>query len=132
MNDDFYSASGRRRYYGDLTIQRDIAVGDTTVTGITVKNTSYSIFIQRILANITTDAARTLKVRDSASTPIMLMDLPSSPGVGQFEIDFGADGKQLTEGKNLDIVLSGAGLVGSLVIEAYQKPTAASRTVANA
>lgn len=121
-----------RRYFGDLSLTRHFAVADTTITSLSVKNASYTIYVQRIVVNISTSAAFTLIIRDSASTPLVLFEIPSDPGEGEFAKDFGDTGLALTEGKNLDFVLSGAGLVGSITVEAYQKPTAASREVASA
>lgn len=126
-------ASFLRRYWGDLSLTRQIAAADTSITDlIAVKNASYSIFVQKVTMTVSTDAAQSATLRDDASTPIVIAELPASPGEGRFEWDFGPVGVQLTEGKNLDLALSGAGLVMAVTINAYQKPTAASREVASA
>lgn len=126
-------ASFLRRYWGDLSLSRQIAAATTTITDlIAVKNAAYSIFVQQIIVTITTDAAQSLTLQDDASTPLVLAEIPTSPGEGRFEYDYGPVGRQLTEGKNLDCVLSAAGLVGSVQIIGYQKPTAASREAASA
>lgn len=126
-------ASFLRRYWGDLSLTQQIAAATTTITDlIAVKNASYSIFIQKIIVTITTDAAQSLTLQDDASTPLVLAEIPTSPGEGRFEYDYGEVGRQLTEGKNLDCNLSAAGLVGSVIIQAYQRPTAAAREAASA
>jgi hypothetical protein len=81
----------------------------------------YTIFIQRVLFLCTTDAAQTLTVRDSASTPVVAAFVASSPGVVLKTFDFGADGQPMTQGKDIDISVSAAGLAGWVSVEAYAR-----------
>jgi hypothetical protein len=113
-----------RRFYQDLSKSARFATTDTTSTSwITCPGLRYTLFVQRIIVNIVTDAAQTLTIRDSNGTPKVLTVLPSSPGVGPQMFDFGDEGFGLTEGKNLDVVLSAAGLAFDLSIECFAKPT---------
>ena len=89
---------------------------------LAVRNASHRLFVQRIIVNVTTDAAQTLTFQDDASTPIVVGKSASSPGLGiEIVADYGPQGLGLTVGKNLDVVISGAGLAGHISIEAYEK-----------
>ena len=117
-----------RAMFKDASTVRTLLAADTSTEHanvITPKSASYSIFVQRIIFNCTTDAAQTLTFQDDAGTPIVIGKSASSPGLG-IEIvgDYGPLGKQLTENTNLDIIISAAGLAGQINIEAYQRLTA--------
>lgn len=116
-----------RATFKDASTVRAIATTDSgTLTDIiTPKSSSYSIFLQRIVMNVTTDAAQTLTFQDDAGTPVVYAKSPASPGLGlEIVADFGPKGVQMTENTNLDIVISAAGLGAQVNIEAYQRPTA--------
>jgi hypothetical protein len=81
----------------------------------------YTIFIQRITVLITTDAAQSLTIRDSATTPVVFAVVPASPGLGLQTFEFGDEGIPATVGKDIDAVVSGAGLAGNLDVECYAK-----------
>lgn len=115
-----------RARYQDKTTDRVIATGDTTVAALIAGRANYTLFIQKIVIDVTTDAAQSLILRDTNGTPKTIFSLPASPGTGPFGRDFGAEGMPLTEGKDLSAVLSAAGLGMNIHIEAYLKPTAAS------
>lgn len=102
-----------------------IATGDTTAAGVvTARDANHSLFIQRILLMVSTDAAQTLTFQDSNGSPVVIAKSKTSPGLGLLVVaDFGPRGKQLTAGKNLDIILSGAGLGCQVDVEAYEKRT---------
>ena len=73
--------------------------------------------------SITTDAAQTITVRDTASTPVNVLEIPASAGDGSVhEIDFGPRGFALTADKGLDI-LGTAGPAYNYVIDAYSRQT---------
>lgn len=121
-----------RRYHQDLSRTGRFATTDTSATSwITCPGTRYTIYVQRIIVNVVTDAAQTITIRDSNGTPKVIGGpTQSSPGVGQIVLlDGGDEGIPLTEGKNLDVVLSAAGLAFDLIVEAYAKPTS-TRTIA--
>lgn len=121
---DFY-----RNYFRDKAIDGVIAPADSgTINNvITPRNVRWTVFIQRILLSVTTDAAQTLTFQDDNGTPKVVAKSPASPGLGiEVVADFGPEGIALTEGTNLDIVISGAGLGCIYSIEAYEKLTGVS------
>jgi hypothetical protein len=115
----------KRNFYGSASATHRIAAGDTTAAGvITALSALHTIYVQRILCSIITDSNKTLTYQDSANTPFTIGGVKASPGVGgQTPLDFGSDGVPLTQGKNLNIAISGAGLAADVAIEAYQKLT---------
>lgn len=121
-----------RAQYHDATTIQSVATGDSATKEdvIAVKSARHSIFVQRITLSVTTDAAQSLTFQDDAGTPVVIAKSPASPGLGlEVVADFGPMGIQLTEGKNLDITISGAGLACKINIEAYQRVTAVSATL---
>src|SRR5690349_7678949 len=103
-----------------------VAVGDSaTVTMITAKDSNHTIYVQKVHLTLTTaDGTHTWTVEDSNNTPKILnaTDAAASSG-SEYIWDFGPRGVALTQGKNLQMVLSGAGNVGTWEVEAYQKLT---------
>jgi hypothetical protein len=95
------------------------ATGDTTlVTG----KTDYAIYIQRIVVWIETDAAQSMAFNDSATTPIQIAKVTTSPGAStRWEFAYGDVGVKLTEAKDLIMNVSAAGLVGVVFWEGYLK-----------
>jgi hypothetical protein len=110
---DFYRDVGRSL--------RFLAAYTGTAPYLTCPGAKYTIFIQKIILLVTTDAAQSLTFRDTATTPVVIAVVPASPGVGVITFDFGDDGIPLTEGKNFDIVPSAAGLAGWVNVEAYAR-----------
>lgn len=96
-----------------------------------VPNAAYSIFIQKLRVNITTDAAQSASFEDTASTPLKIANIVASPGLGFQSWDYGPQGIQLSEGKNFNLNVSAAGLAMRVEWEGYMRPTAAARTQAN-
>ena len=124
-----------RATYGDKSTTGTVAAADTATIDnlVAPRNTKWTVFIQRILLAVTTDAAQTLTFQDDAGTPVVIGKSKSAPGLGVFVVaDYGPKGIALTEGKNLDVVISGAGLGCKISVEAYQKLTAAGTTAATA
>jgi hypothetical protein len=118
-----YAYDRHRTIYEDIsgTLTVLTTTGDTTL--VTAK-ANHTIYVQRIYMVITTDAAQSISFEDSAGTPILLGGISASPGANsRHELDFGPEGRPLTEGKNLVMNVSAAGLAGSLVWEGYQKLT---------
>lgn len=121
-----------RAQYHNANATAVVAAADSaTMSGvITAKSTRHSIFVQRVILSVITDAAQSLIFQDSANTPIIVAKSAASPGLGvEVVADFGPEGYQLTEGKNLDIAISSAGLAAKVSIEAYQRVTAVSATL---
>ena len=106
------------------------AAGDDQ-TLVTNPNAAYSIFVQKIRAHVTTDAAQSASFEDSNATPKKIAQIIASPGLGYQEWDFGPQGVQLTEGKNFVLNVSAAGLAMTIQWEGYMRPTAASRAAAS-
>ena len=100
------------------------AATGTAAAIVPVRASTSTLYIQRILLSVTTDAAQTLTFQDDAGTPLVIAKSPSSPGLGiEIVADFGPGGIALTAGKNLDMVISGAGLGAQVNVEAYEKLT---------
>ena len=120
-----------RAQYHNASATSTVAAADTaTTTSIIAKSSRHSIFVQRILLSVYTDAAQSLTFQDTAGTPVIVAKSPASPGLGiEIVADFGPQGVQCTEGKDLQQVISGAGLACVVSIEAYQRVTAVSNTL---
>lgn len=117
-----------RSMYSDKSVRGRVAAADSATIEdvVAVKNLNYTIYVQRIMLSVTTDAAQSLTFQDDAGTPVVIGKSAASPGLGiEVVADFGPEGFALTTAKNLDIVISGAGLGCVYVIEAYQKQTVA-------
>jgi hypothetical protein len=94
--------------------------GDTTL--ITARNTSHTVFVQRIIAYITTNAAQSWSFEDSAG--FQIAEIPTSPGDStRWDFDFGPRGVPLTAGANFLLNVSAAGLAGHIEVDAYQRFT---------
>ena len=118
--------SRNRRNYTDVSSKTVlvVAAADTATVTLATAKTGWTIFVQRIMVTILTDAAQTLSFKDSAGTPVVINTTDSSPGAGaQYIWDFGSNGKPLTEAKNLTMVISGAGLAAHYQFEAYMRQT---------
>lgn len=115
-----------REIYRDKTKIGVMVAADTStqfaswITG----QAKYTLYIQAIDFDVTTDAAQSIIFRDTNSTPKVLFTIPVSPGVGPQRWQSAVDeGVPLTEGKDLSLILSAAGLAGNLSVQCYLKPT---------
>jgi hypothetical protein len=107
-----------RKYHREVSRALQFAAAYAgTASFIPTLGAKYTIHIQKVTVNITTDAAQTLTVQEGGGR--VFCTVPASPGVGIMEFDFGAEGMASTKGAEIDIVLSGAGLAGWINIEAY-------------
>jgi hypothetical protein len=108
--------------FGDASVSGVIATGDTSTKVLIAAKASFCIFVQKIFYLPTTSAAQILKFQDNASTPIIAGVIPASPTVDvEIIFDWGPDGLQLTEGKELDMTIAGAGQGGTFLVQAYQR-----------
>jgi hypothetical protein len=99
------------------------ATDDQTL--VTVRNTSTTIYIQRVVVYITTDAAQSWAFTDSNGTPVPVCKVTTSPGVDtRWDFDFGPKGMPLTQGKNFLLNMSAAGLAGTVNWYGYSRLTA--------
>ena len=115
-----------------------LAADDTTALNniITPKTANHKLVIQKLSFYETTESnGKSLTFQDDASTPVILgkySSVTAAAGIPKYLIlDFGPTGYTLTLGKNLDVVVSSAGIAGSLHIEAYEvlgAPVAAGST----
>lgn len=128
----FKSADGYRRFYQDVSGHLLMAAADGDTTLVTVKNSNYTLYIQRIVVYITTDAAQSWAFEDNNGTPKKIFEVTTSPGdETRWEFWAGDKGVPLTAGKNFVLNASAAGLAGSIEWEGYQvlnNGTAASST----
>jgi hypothetical protein len=113
-----------RALFGDVSTSATYTAASTTATLIAAK-TNFTIYVQRIIVWISTDAAQSWSFQDSSAK--QCADVPSSPGDStRWDFDYGAKGFPLTESASLTATMSAAGLAGTVVVEAYQKLTAAT------
>lgn len=109
------------RSYQDVSAQAQTVAADSGVKALVAGITGWQIFIQRILVNVTTSAAQTVTFRAATTETIVLGAVPSAPGVGVREFDFGEKGWALPVGEGLEQSLSAAGLAFAVVVQAYAK-----------
>ncbi|HDZ43062.1 hypothetical protein LCGC14_0897270 [marine sediment metagenome] len=115
------SAEGYRKVFRDLSKTQIVGTGDTTVDAFLAKRANQTIWVQRIVVYITTSSAQSLSFQDDASTPLVIAKVPATPAVDtRWDFDFGDRGVPLTENKDLDISISGAGLAANIQVYAYQ------------
>lgn len=91
-----------------------------------VRSASHCLHILHIVVAVTTYSAKTMTFQDDAGTPVPIgfFSIPGTAPTGggnqEYRIDFDGSGTPLTTGKNLDLVLSGAGVAGRIHIEGYE------------
>lgn len=118
------TASDYRRLFKDVSTTLAIVAGvDPTGALIASPGSKYTIYLQKLVVLITTDAAPTLTFRDSAGTPVPVSGTPANPGTGEFVLLDVTEGIPLTQGKAFNLVASAAGLAGLVTVEAYAKLT---------
>lgn len=111
-----------RRAHRSANGQLDFLNSQTTATVVTVKSSDHTIYIQRARVFIETDSAQSVTLRDSNATPEVVFSVAASPGTNFYkEWDFGPSGKRLTEGKDLVLAFSAAGLAGHVEWEGFQR-----------
>ena len=126
----FKNADGYRRFYQDISGKSVFTTSTDDTTLVTVRNASHTIYIQRIIGYVTTDAAQSVVFTDSNGTPFKIAEIATSPGdETRWDFDFGDAGIALTEGKNFLANVSATGLALNIVWYGYSKltvPTAAA------
>lgn len=115
-----------RQLFTDVSIEGVVAAADTVSTPAPVipGKAKYTIFVQKIVIDLTVSTAATVKFQDSNGTPKVIYPA-TSPAIATTPtiLDFGDDGIGLTEGKDLQMILSAAGLAFNWKVYAYLKPT---------
>lgn len=116
-------AAALRATYTDISGQLTFTAATDDTTLKTVRNSKWTIFIQRIRVYITTNAAQSLSFEDSSG--VKIAEVTSSPGdETEWIFEFGDRGIGLTEGANFVAAVSAVGLAGNIVWEGYQRQTA--------
>lgn len=112
-----------RALFGDVSVSGTLAAADGDTTLIAAK-TSHTIYVQRIMGWVFTDAAQNVSF-ESGTTAVQIGDVATSPGDStRWDFDYGAKGYALPEGESLVANVSAAGIGLNYTIEAYQKLTA--------
>lgn len=114
-----------RRTYQNVSGNRRVLAADSATASLIVcpRVTTETIYLQKLHIEVTTSGAFTWSFKDSAGTPIDIVPAVSTAAIAHFDFDFGAEGVPMTQGKDLQLVISGAGAVGWLTWEAYAKRT---------
>ena len=115
------SAEWYRSQYTNISGNGTLAAGGGDAT-LTSGKTGWTIYIQRIIAYITTDAAQSASFEDDNGTPKQIANIPASPGDDtRWDFDFGAAGVPLTEAKDFELNVSAAGLAMHFEWEGYMR-----------
>ena len=120
----------------DSTALTSTDYSGTPQTTIACRSTEHQIFVQKIIVSPTTYAAKTWTFRDSAGTPVpngvvsIPAAAPTAGGDVNFVIDFGPVGYALTQGKDLQFLMSAAGAAGAVHVEAYERLAAGAHAQA--
>ena len=109
-----------------------LAATTATATSLITARTGFTVYIQKIVISVTTTAAQTTILADSAGTPVVIAGLAASPALGPYTWDFGPEGTPLTESTGLTYTLSAAGLAYRLHIQAYYRQTSPLTVTAHA
>lgn len=120
------AAAALRRIYTDIsgTLTATTSTDDTTLVAA---KASHTVWIQRVIVYITTDAAQSWAFEDSNGSAKAVCKVTTSPGVDtRWDFDFGDAGVPLTEGKGFVLNVSGTGLAGHIEWYGYRKLTAAN------
>ena len=121
-----------RMAHADRSVDRTVlAATDYTTANalITVRNSSHTLYIQRIVVNVTTYAAKIWTFQDNAGTPVSIGKVtigaaaPATEGDQTVTIEFGPVGVALTAGKNLMMLMDATGAAGQVHVEAYERLT---------
>lgn len=108
-----------------------LAADNPAASELIAAKTNYTIHVTHISISVTTTAAQSIDIQDGASTPIEVLGLPASVAEGCYVWSFGEEGIPLTEGKNLTITTSAAGVACYVHVEGYYRQTS-TQTVAQA
>lgn len=102
----------------------DILVGTQNYGNVLVPISSlWQLFVTSITLSITTHFAGTITFDDDGAGPPIAAHTDAAAGAGVLSVvywNFLDKGRPLTQGANLDITQSAAGIVGVVHIEGYQ------------
>lgn len=106
-----------------------ILAGDNlSATTLITGKANYAIHVTHISISVTTSAAQSIDIQDSANTPIEVLGLPASAAEGFYGWNFGEEGIPITEGKDLTITTSAAGVACYVHVEGYFRQTSTQTT----
>lgn len=111
-----------RQIFGDNSGSVQVAAGDSATKTLVTAKTNYTVNVQHVDIHIDTAlAGGTWTVQDAASN--IIMQVSTAVGNSDFAVDFGPKGWAVTggNGSNLQLVISGAGAVGTVTWGAFQK-----------
>lgn len=122
-----------QRFYTSRNASSNLVVGTAgPVTLVAARSANHTTFMQKITVSINVYSAKTLTFQDTAGTPVLfgLISVPAAAAAlvsesGTIVLDFGPEGVPVTMGKDLTLVLSGAGVGATIHVEAYEKLGAA-------
>lgn len=101
-----------------------LGTGVSATQTLVADRANYTLFVQRVVVYINTDAAQSLTFQDSNGSPVEVAKVSTSPGVDtRWDFDFGDRGLPLTQGNGLVLVPSGAGLGAQIEWLGYQRLT---------
>lgn len=115
-----------RTRFRDISGRTTLAAGDNlsvTPRQLVAGKAGHTIFVQKASFNVITDNAATQTLQDDNGTPRVIAKTKASPGIGPINFDFGEEGVALTEGKDLELANSGAGLAAEITWTGYMKMT---------
>lgn len=119
-----------RQHFQDISGALDVLAADGDATLVTGR-AGQTIYIQRVIAYITTDAAVSWVFTDSNGTPKKVCEVTVSPGdETRWDFDFGPLGRPLTEGKNFLLDVSAAGLAGHIEWYGYMRKSSTQTAAA--
>ena len=115
-------SDGYARYLTSFQdVSGNLAGGSSDVTLVTVRNAVHSIFLQKVHVQVTgASAGKTWQLKDSGGQELTGPFDVSTDG-SHWDMDFGPEGVQLTEGTNLVLDVSAAGATGIVTWQAYQR-----------
>lgn len=126
------SANGYREFHRDISGKQVFTTTTDDTTLVTSRSANHTIYIQRIIGYVTTDAAQSIAFEDSNGTPFKIAHITTSPGdETRWDFWFGDAGIALTEGKNFVANVSATGLALNVVWEGYERITTAMAASTN-
>ena len=114
----------KRIIYQDISGSLSVTTATDDTTLVTARNANYTIYIQKIFAQVTAASATTWTLKDSAGTPVSITGaLSTASAPVSFNIDFGDNGVALSAGKNFLLDVGATGAAGQIVWEGYMRLT---------
>ena len=121
---NFKGAEGYRRFYQDISGSRSLTTTTDDTVLVAAKDAYHTIYIQRIVVYVTTDAAQSWVFSDNDGTPKKIAEVTISPGdETRWEFFYGEQGIPLTQAASFIVNVSAIGLAGNITWEGYSKLT---------